>query len=319
MDGRMPLSVTCQCGARLEIDEKFLGKEIPCPDCNRPLPTKPAAPPPLQLPKNRRMSGLAVMSLTLALIGFFIPPIALAAIGIGVWALHVIGQRPNKLEGIGYARAGMILGGVGVLVTTAALLSPTVFGIDVILRELAMTSSLDYVTTEGDIFSTQAQGDNVDIKRPSPSWGRYKSSMAANPNNAQQAEDVLMLLVNVPEDAYIACLSIDLAGDEKTEERQKKVLERLCKSEVINVVGRLRGTSFTAKDSIIESKPVPNSDKQEVLADIQLPRFDRKALIQFTTREPLKTSVMVGIARPSRFGQMEKTFRETFENIKFKN
>src|SRR5437867_2093555 len=107
----MPISVTCQCGARLEIDEKFLGKEIPCPDCQRPLPTKaPPTPPPLDLPSHRRKSGLAVMSLALALA---LPVVgAIAAIITGVLALRQIAKQPNKLEGVTFARAGIIVGGV---------------------------------------------------------------------------------------------------------------------------------------------------------------------------------------------------------------
>src|SRR5260221_14179514 len=100
----MPISVICRCGGRREIDEKFLGKELPCPDCQRPLPTKaPATPPPLDLPDYRRTSGLAVLSLTLALVGAFTIIGTLAAIVIGVFAIREIANKSNKLEGLGYA------------------------------------------------------------------------------------------------------------------------------------------------------------------------------------------------------------------------
>src|SRR6516164_7782191 len=109
----MPISVTCQCGARLEIDEKFLGKEVLCPDCQRPLPTKaPVVPPPLDLPDYRRTSGLAVLSLTLALVGAFTIVGTLAAIVVGVFALRELGSKSGKLGGVGYARAGIIVGAV---------------------------------------------------------------------------------------------------------------------------------------------------------------------------------------------------------------
>ena len=53
----MALSLTCSCGALLEIDDKFAGKIINCPDCNRPLNTAPPVPePPLT-------SGFALASL----------------------------------------------------------------------------------------------------------------------------------------------------------------------------------------------------------------------------------------------------------------
>src|SRR5438552_3405888 len=106
----MPIAVTCQCGAKLEIDEKFLGKEIQCPDCQRPLPTKaPPTPPPLELPEFRRTDGLAVYSLALALVGAFTLVGSLAAIVVGVQALKRIAARPTKLEGVNLARAGIVL------------------------------------------------------------------------------------------------------------------------------------------------------------------------------------------------------------------
>src|SRR5438067_12408526 len=93
VDVSMPIAVTCECGSRLEIDEKFLGKEILCPDCQRPLPTKPPpAPPPLDLPNNRRVSGLAVLSLTLAMVGAFTVVGSLAAIAVGLLALREIAK-----------------------------------------------------------------------------------------------------------------------------------------------------------------------------------------------------------------------------------
>ena len=71
-------------GPRLEIDEKFLGKDIPCPDCARPLPTKaPPTPPPLDLPDQHRTSGLAILSLALALVGAFTLVGTLAAVVFG--------------------------------------------------------------------------------------------------------------------------------------------------------------------------------------------------------------------------------------------
>src|SRR5262245_38061771 len=142
----MPISVTCQCGAKLEIDEKFLGKEIPCPDCNRPLPTKPpvaaVAPPPLDLPDYRRTSGLAVLSLTLALVGAFTIVGTIAAIVVGVLALKEIAGKSGKLDGVNFARAGIVVGAVFTFVTIAILISPTAFGIDIILRQAALGSRL---------------------------------------------------------------------------------------------------------------------------------------------------------------------------------
>src|SRR5579859_5391625 len=50
MDPGMAISLTCSCGARLEIDDKFAGQAIPCPDCQQPLNTAAATPVPPDRP-----------------------------------------------------------------------------------------------------------------------------------------------------------------------------------------------------------------------------------------------------------------------------
>ena len=61
----MPLSLTCSCGAKLEIDDKFAGKVIPCPDCHRELSTAP------KVVQANLTSSFALAGLPLALIGAF--------------------------------------------------------------------------------------------------------------------------------------------------------------------------------------------------------------------------------------------------------
>src|SRR6516162_804751 len=102
----MAISLTCSCGARLEIDDKFAGQVIPCPDCNKPLSTTVEAERP-QLP----VSGLAVTSLATALVGGFTVLGSLAAIPIGILAIKQINRDPEKIGGLNLARAGIIVGG----------------------------------------------------------------------------------------------------------------------------------------------------------------------------------------------------------------
>src|SRR5207302_8262451 len=101
----MTLSLTCTCGARLEIDDKFAGQPINCPDCQRALQA-PAA----KEATGRRTSGLALASILLALIGAFTVVGTLAAVVLGVLALLQIAGKPDRLAGKGYALAGILLG-----------------------------------------------------------------------------------------------------------------------------------------------------------------------------------------------------------------
>ena len=74
----MAISLKCVCGARLDIDDSFQGKKIPCPDCNRLLDTNAPVGPP------RRTSGWALAALILPLAGMltFILPVAGIVCGI---------------------------------------------------------------------------------------------------------------------------------------------------------------------------------------------------------------------------------------------
>src|SRR5438477_8196278 len=87
----MTLSLTCACGARLEIDAKFVGQTIHCPDCNRQLETgSPAA-------KPAHTSGYALASLVLALAGAFTLAGTVAAIVCGALGLKQIRQAPTQI------------------------------------------------------------------------------------------------------------------------------------------------------------------------------------------------------------------------------
>src|SRR5262249_37480062 len=110
----MPLSLTCSCGVFLEVDDKFAGQKINCPDCQAAL----------QVPALQRSathtSGLAIASLMLALVGAFTVVGTVAAVGLGALALRQIRKRPEEIAGRNMAQAGIILGSVLTLLSLAA-------------------------------------------------------------------------------------------------------------------------------------------------------------------------------------------------------
>ncbi len=312
----MPISVTCQCGSKLEIDEKFLGKEIPCPDCHRPLPTKaPPGPPPLDLPDYRRTSGLAVLSLTLALVGAFTIVGTLAAIVVGVFALREIAAKSKKLEGLGYARAGIAVGAAFTFITLAALASPYVFGLDSFLRQLSMASRVKYPAADN-IESTHSDArDNYSIDRPAPKslWGAYISPTVL-PSNLD-SDDLIM--VNIVEDTYIACQVVifEQGRPETEEDKLKQVLKRLAKSELVNLLGRLGTAQLTQEPVIVENKLIEGDKKREIILDLDL-GVPRRLLIQFDATEPDRLPLLVGVARKNRFDRVVDDFRKAFGTFK---
>jgi hypothetical protein len=305
----MPISVTCECGSHLEIDEKFLGKEIPCPDCQRPLPTKaPPKPPPLDLPDSRRTSGLAVMSLAVGLAGMFTFIGSLAAIALGLFALRAI-HRSKKLEGVKLARAGIIVGGAGIVATLVILITP--LGLDGIYRELA----LEFLGRKSysDRATIESASEDYAIKRPST--GRWATFQPQSHNNSNVPADKL-IAVNVSADAYMACQQAsfdDVLPDEET--IQKKILDRLRNSELVNLVGRLNGRQAPEPTNVVLKKI---GDVREITLDMRLGGIERRFLILYKAgKDPLSVKFLVGCARATRFERVEEQFREAFTGFRF--
>src|SRR5262245_24026439 len=105
----MPLALTCTCGVLLEIDDKFAGQIVNCPDCKRPVEVPKTESP------GRRTSGLALTSLILALVGAFTIIGTVLAVLTGALALRQVGRSQGRLAGRAYAIAGLV---IGVVMTT---------------------------------------------------------------------------------------------------------------------------------------------------------------------------------------------------------
>lgn len=315
----MPLSVTCQCGSRLDIDEKFLGKEILCPDCQRPLPTKaPVAPPPLELPSHKRTSLLSIASLTVAVVGAFTILGSIAAIALGVLALVQIKRSPHKYTGVGLARGGIIVGAVTFWITLAWFIYPFA-GIDAYARWMIYGPRT--VVTPGEFIEGNAQfRDNVSIKKPNADWRQYNPPSNAGGGNANITTDDL-IIVNINEDAFIAAQTLDAGEANDGESREKKALERFCRSELVNLLGKLRGVPLNP-----ESLPPPTDrvkiaeDKeQEFHLDMRLGGHSRRFLIRWKTKDnDVRLVVLVATAKRARFDALEDDFKKAFDSVKFK-
>ncbi|MBI2806146.1 MAG: hypothetical protein HYX68_14285 [Planctomycetes bacterium] len=307
----MPVSVTCQCGAKLEIDEKFLGKEVLCPDCQRPLPTKaPAAPPPLELPDHKRTSGLAVLSLSLSLVGAFLGG-GIAGIVVGLFAIKEIAAKPGKLQGLNLARAGIITGAVGTFLLLASLVSPYVFGVDEFLRLLTYGRGVNR-NLKDPIVVPVGNGE-ISLKRPSSGrWGIYTPPIRQN--TAFQSDP--LLLINTADDAFIACQDIDINLDDRNEATlMAKVLDRVRKSALLNIVGGL-GRNEAPEPTVVEKKALTPEGLQEIILDIRLGGHERRLLVQYSTKDRIKAFIRVGCARRSLFERVEKDFREAFAEFR---
>jgi hypothetical protein len=295
----MPISVTCSCGSRLEIDEKFLGKEIPCPDCGKPLPTKaPPTPPPLDLPDHRRVSGLAIVSLALGIVGFFTIIGSLAAIASGAIAIWRIGKS-KRLDGVNFARAGVGVGLAGLLFTILIYITP--LGLDFVFREFAyLTRSPTYDT------GALIEGVNVSMKRPQSSgpWATL-----AQGKNTESPDKLIVTWVRG--DAFISCIRVHLVGDENKDPDlvRKRVLDRLPKSELYGILAGMNGPPHGEMKT---SEPKFADKIGEVVVQQRFGRVDRTFLVLYKIEGHLKTDVFVGCCRRSSFERLEPEFRDAF-------
>ena len=259
---------------------KFLGKKS-VPRLSRPLPTQ-AAKPPLDLPNYRRKSGMAVLSLTLALVFGWVPIVGpLAAIAFGFFGLRQIAKHSNRLEGGAYARAGIVLGILGLLYSPATLLSPMFVGYtDQFIRELKTAGKIKYGNEE--FYKNEMLQDQVELKR-FDGWALWTNSAVG----ANSMPTDPMFLVNNRDDAYISCLNLDDVNAPNADEKQKRVLEAINKSQLVHYLAELRGRTLDNLGTVSEKdkKLVDNGKFQELVVEQRLGRIDRKLLVHYTTNK----------------------------------
>jgi hypothetical protein len=196
----MPIALTCDCGARFDLDESLAGQKVNCPECSQPLEVRPggAVSPP-------RTSLLALASIVLALFGAFTVVGTTAAIVVGIAALAQIQRRRDRLTGAGLALTG-ILAGLAFTALTVALLASDLVGVDGWVRARTMAGQVD---TSGALEVLTRDG-NVLIRRPSTEWGRVLGDRSGDPAVGELQKKRELLLAHVRKHAF---LDIAVAGN----------------------------------------------------------------------------------------------------------
>ena len=201
--------------------------------------------------------------------------------------------------------------GTGWSPSLASMVSPTVFGLDVFLREMALASRLKYPAS--DLIKNDIANGEIEIRRPAPVelWAEYAGS------GQQTVESDLLILVNVREDAYISCQSSDRDFLADPEALEKAALERFHKSELVNLLGKTKG-KLASEAKIVEPKKPPAADgTQEIILDIRLGNQERRCLLLYSTaKNLLNLNVFVGCARKNRFDRMQEDFRKAYTSFK---
>ena len=100
------------------------------------------------------------------------------------------------------------------------------------------------------------------LTRPSNRWALYIPPTVQG-NNFESSD---LLMVNVSEDAFIACQYVEFdGGADDADVKVKSVIEKVYKSELVYLLGRLYGKPLGREAENVQKKIV--GDKQEVTFD----------------------------------------------------
>jgi hypothetical protein len=293
----MSISITCSCGARLEIDAKFGGQTIACPDCHKSLTVTPPPPP------ARRTSGLAVASLLLAVIGAFTVVGTLAAMALGAIAYRRIPKQPG-VTGQDYAKAGIILGGVFTVLAVLAYSTSNLLGVDGFLRQYVWSGKLKF-PPELLVAKPDPSLRVYSLQRPSQRWG-VLDPLPVTGKNSDRA-----MFVNLRDDAHVLWLHDTVHPEDDAFSLRARAVQVFSTSDLVQMIGRLTAEPETLKERDVHE----DGRAQEFLLDAVLGGIERTFLFQLKP-EGDRLNVLVGGARKQRFERLQPVLRQTLESFK---
>ncbi|NBO92103.1 MAG: hypothetical protein EBV06_07275 [Planctomycetia bacterium] len=209
----MTIILTCDCGARFEVDSEWAGRELPCPDCGAVV----RAPGGRQKLVIERPSWMVLVSLALILLGAFTITGTLAGVTLAAWSL--IRRQPGM-------RPAMIAIGLGVVLTCFTLFAywkPSALPIGPWLRYQVLALQID--TSGSDVLST-ADGA-LTLNRPKGKWGRATNNQFSDPSVGDLQRDTQLLLGRIDERAFVDVRKVDGKGDRPLTEIGEWILDEL--------------------------------------------------------------------------------------------
>ena len=299
----MAISLKCVCGAVLDIDDRFQGRMIPCPDCNRQLDTRPPLGPP------RTTSGWALAAFVLPLVGMltFVGPVA--GIVCGVLGLRQIRLDPT-VGGRRFARTGIALGGVFAVLSVLALFLGEFFNLDGMLRVFLTPRELTPQSTDKYVLGTPPLAESVTFALRLPTRGWIKIPV----KNVDDGID--LTLANPWFDMQAVCFSIP-GFDEKIDDARMKAIQRFLETKLARDLNHDDAApAFPNPDQIKSLGESPEKGSRQLFEiDLVLGRIPRIFLFRTWWENQRLNAVAVG-CRKSRFVSEEETLHKVLDAAK---
>jgi len=293
----MAISLTCVCGAILEIDDKFKGRKIPCPDCNRLIDTAPPPAPP------KTTSPLALTGFILSVAGMFtiVGPIAGAVCSF--LGYRQIRRNPT-IGGLHFAKAGMGLGVLFTLLGVVALTSTEFFGLDGFLRLYVGARDLRYPTSL--LVRSHAAENVVLMRRPSTAWGVRSATLTEN------VED--LTLIDLWDDAHIAVFHLPLGVDEaaSADAVRNEVIANFLSRPLVRLLSKGKAPPEFQDASQIDAVHEEKAKSQLFRFHLKMGDLTRVFLVRLF--EQGRFNVVVAGTRESRFDRLEESLRKAIES-----
>ena len=210
----MALSLTCDCGARFEVEDTLAGQTVACPECQEPIKAPAAQRPPL------RTSALALASCVCALVGAFTVVGTIAAVVLGVVAVVSILRHRDRLAGLAFASFGIVAGVLFTGLTVLAFSKVEAFGMGNWARAQALAPIVD---DTGPMEVTRA---GYAITRPSETWG-VLTAMPRDPLVKAMDNKSDLSLVDMRTYAFID-VKVDSLTNRTLIEYQSQMIAELC-------------------------------------------------------------------------------------------
>lgn len=188
----LTLTLTCDCGARFEVDDTFAGRDVPCPDCGATLraPSKGLT--------RARPSWLGLLAVVLVTVGAFTLVGTLAGAGVAAVALVLARRDPTASRALplGALIAGLVL----TLFTLFAVTWPDRLPVAAWLRQHLQAGQID--TTGPEVV--QSRNSITTLERPKGrTWGQVVRNRTSDPAVGDLQKDCELLLIRLSDRAYI--------------------------------------------------------------------------------------------------------------------